>query len=197
MTRAFPDSDAMRLERDGLCLRALAPDDAARVAAVAGDMRVAGTTALIPSPYAEDDARAWIEGHAAARAAGEAFHFAVFDAGSSTLAGSVTLDEMEDLGPSGRQYDLGYWIAPGAWGRGLATRAAVIARDWAFEVLKAGRLTASCLADNAGSKRVLEKAGFVYLDTRWMHRPARGIHAFCETFRLDKPRWERLTGHAA
>jgi len=194
MTAAFPDVDAMRLERDGLALRAMAPDDAARVADVSGDIRVAGMTAMIPSPYTHDDARTWIEGHAAARAAGEAFHFAILEAGSDGLLGSVSLDEMEDLGPSGRQYDLGYWIAPDAWGRGLATRAAVIVRDWAFEVLKAGRLTASCLAGNRASQRVLDKAGFVYLDTQWKLRPARGVHAFCETFRLDKPRWESLTG---
>ena len=197
MTAPFPDEKAMCIERDGLALRAMVPADAARVAALAGDIRVAGRLALVPSPWPVADAEAWIASHPAWRAGGEAFHFAVCEAGSDTMIASVSLDAMEDLGPSGRQYDLGYWVAPDAWGRGLATRAASAVRDWAFGVLKAGRLTSSCLADNPASQRVLEKTGFLYLDTRMKLRPARGTQAFVESFRLDRPRWESLVRHTA
>ena len=61
--------------------------------------------------------------------------------------------------PGARLADLGYELAPEEWGRGYATEAALALRDFAFATLGVHRLSASCVADNLGSARVLAKLG--------------------------------------
>lgn len=60
-----------------------------------------------------------------------------------------------------RDGELGYWITPDEWGNGYATAAANRTVDYAFSELGLHRITASALASNEASKRVLEKVGFV------------------------------------
>lgn len=57
-------------------------------------------------------------------------------------------------------HELGYWLTPGAWGRGYATEAgrAVIAN--ARHTLRLRKLTAGHFVDNPASARVLRKLGF-------------------------------------
>lgn len=56
-------------------------------------------------------------------------------------------------------YALGYDF----WNKGIVTEAATKIRDWAFENLpEMIRLQAFCVADNKGSRRVMEKAGLQY-----------------------------------
>lgn len=59
--------------------------------------------------------------------------------------------------------EIGYWIMPALHARGIATEAALAAMKFAFETLGLNKLTIGCLAENAGSKRVIEKCGFRYL----------------------------------
>jgi RimJ/RimL family protein N-acetyltransferase len=59
-----------------------------------------------------------------------------------------------------RTAEMGYWLSELYWGRGLATRAAQAASDWAFEHYKLTRIFAQVFAHNTASMRVLEKAGF-------------------------------------
>lgn len=55
--------------------------------------------------------------------------------------------------------ELGYEIAPDHWGHGYATEAAAAMLGFAFDDLRLHRVAAWCVADNAGSIRVLEKLG--------------------------------------
>ncbi len=55
---------------------------------------------------------------------------------------------------------LGYAYAREAWGSGIATEAARAMVEMGFDVLGLRRIWAACDPDNAGSRRVLEKAGF-------------------------------------
>jgi RimJ/RimL family protein N-acetyltransferase len=61
--------------------------------------------------------------------------------------------------------ELGYWIAPAAQGRGLATEATRAVIEFAFATLGLHKLAVSCLVENTASKRVIEKAGFRFLAT--------------------------------
>ncbi|SDO83117.1 phenazine biosynthesis protein PhzF family [Lentzea jiangxiensis] len=65
-----------------------------------------------------------------------------------------------DLG----QIEIGYWIDPAHWGRGVATRVAAELRDKALAI--ADRVVAGHQADNVASGRVLEKAGLTYFTSR-------------------------------
>jgi len=55
--------------------------------------------------------------------------------------------------------ELWYLVAPEQWGRGVATAAARQMLDFAFGELALHRVWATCLPENPGSARVLEKAG--------------------------------------
>jgi RimJ/RimL family protein N-acetyltransferase len=54
-----------------------------------------------------------------------------------------------------RPFEVGYFLHPGVWGRGLATRALVLVRDWLSEPIV---LCTHPL--NVRSQRVAERAGF-------------------------------------
>jgi ribosomal-protein-alanine N-acetyltransferase len=55
--------------------------------------------------------------------------------------------------------DVGFELAPLHWGDGLATEAARAMVGFGFGELGLHRISATCLADNLGSRRVLEKVG--------------------------------------
>ena len=56
--------------------------------------------------------------------------------------------------------EVGYWLGESLWNRGIATEALTLFTRYAFDELGLLRLFALPFADNAGSIRVLEKAGF-------------------------------------
>lgn len=57
--------------------------------------------------------------------------------------------------------EIGYWLGEAHWGRGIATEALVLVTEDVFERRNLLRLFALPFADNIGSTRVLEKAGYV------------------------------------
>lgn len=56
--------------------------------------------------------------------------------------------------------EIGYWLGEAFWGRGIATEALSLVTDYAFRRMNLLRLFALPFADNPGSIRVLEKAGY-------------------------------------
>jgi ribosomal-protein-alanine N-acetyltransferase len=56
--------------------------------------------------------------------------------------------------------EVGYWLGEAYWRRGIATEALVLVTGYAFGQLNLLRLFALPFADNSGSIRVLEKAGY-------------------------------------
>ncbi len=86
------------------------------------------------------------------------YNLMIVERASGGAAGSVGLHVI-DGGESGAHYGLGYFVRRDLWNRGYATEAVSAALDFIFS--KDGfRVTASCLAENLGSRRVLEKCGF-------------------------------------
>ena len=65
--------------------------------------------------------------------------------------------------------ELGYWIAPEAWGNGYATDAARTMTEYAFDQRRLRRVQARVVDFNEASARVLEKAGF---EREGVHREA-------------------------
>ena len=57
--------------------------------------------------------------------------------------------------------EIGYWLGERYWGRGIVTEALVLVTTLAFTERNLLRLFALPFADNVGSTRVLEKAGYV------------------------------------
>lgn len=72
--------------------------------------------------------------------------------------------------------ELGYWIAPPLWGKGMMTEAAQAVVRCGFEALGLHKIYVRCITENVGSRRVIEKLGFrrvgrheddVWRDGRW------------------------------
>lgn len=107
------------LETDRLLLRPYVAADAADVQRLAGDRRIADTTANIPHPYPDGAAERWIAGLAPAFEEGSRVAFAVTLRGTGELAGTI------DLHAVSREHaraELGYWIAVGTGARATAPR---------------------------------------------------------------------------
>jgi RimJ/RimL family protein N-acetyltransferase len=145
--------------RDGdVELRPWRREDARAVAAaIDGDEEIARWLDLIPQPYGEGDAHAYLEQVASGWADGSSAGFAIVDAESGEAVGSlgIRIDE-----PDQGNAEVGYWLARGARGRGLASRALRLASRWALEEAGLERIQLRADARNEPSQRVAERAGF-------------------------------------
>ena len=56
--------------------------------------------------------------------------------------------------------EIGYWLGEALWGRGITTESVSLVTEYVFTQLEILRLFALPFADNAPSRRVLEKAGY-------------------------------------
>lgn len=86
--------------------------------------------------------------------------FAIVDAASGEPVGMCGIDHWSSTDVA----QFGYWLAAGARGRGLATRAATLMTGWLFE-LGAARVFLTIQSDNAPSAAVARRAGFTFEGT--------------------------------
>ena len=159
------------VETRRLILRAPAPQDAPRIAALANDIDIARMTQRMPHPFGVRDAD----------------DFVLQVAAQDPARANTFIIEHEDLGPVGvigmfegddRVPETGYWIGREYWGRGFATEALDGALVRASRKWKRRAMVAGHFADNPASGRVLEKAGFLYTgETRKAWSQARRAQA--------------------
>src|SRR4029077_12504246 len=64
--------------------------------------------------------------------------------------------------PAEEIVELGFYLSPKFWGRGLATEAARAAIAYAFATYQPKKLAAGHHPENLSSKKVMEKLGFKY-----------------------------------
>lgn len=111
------------------------------------------------TPFTEEDAHSFFAVQEEARRRGEELSFAFVepeDPADVLGGGSVYAIDFEQ-----RRAAVGYWLAPPARGRGVATHATRLMARWAFEELKVARLELTCGPDNERSQRVAGRCGFV------------------------------------
>jgi len=89
--------------------------------------------------------------------AGERADLTIVDEATGTYAGEIGLYYLEPLTATAM---IGYSLLPEWRGKGYATRAVSLVAGWAFTIVGIARLVAGTHPDNAGSQRVLERAGF-------------------------------------
>ena len=106
-----------------------------------------------PHPYTRGNAQAFLR---AATTAGEPSNLAIEVNGEAAGAiGYVAGTDVERYSA-----EVGYWLGEAYWNRGVVTEALVLLTDHLFATSSLLRLFALPFADNAGSIRVLEKAGY-------------------------------------
>lgn len=91
----------------------------------------------------------------------------------------------------GHSATVGYWLLPGARGRGLATRAVRLLSAWAVRDLGITRLRAIIEPANERSIRVAERSGFLWQGLVPDHDAIEGLRADHVEFLLPAP--ARLT----
>ncbi|MPQ99055.1 GNAT family N-acetyltransferase [Modestobacter sp. I12A-02628] len=124
------------------------------------------------TPYSDADAQHDLAEHEQARRRGESLACALVDSHDEhRLLGGVALhDVRRDHGRA----SVGYWLAPGARGRGAATHGVRLLARWALDELGLARLELTCGPDNEASQRVAERCGFTREGVLRSHVPFQG-----------------------
>jgi RimJ/RimL family protein N-acetyltransferase len=181
VTTVGPRSPVPALKTGRLVLRAPHADDAAAMARLLADRRIAINTAHLPYPYGIADAEQFIA--SVNRLDGEATFVVTLDA---TLIGICAVEPREG-GP-----EIGYWIGVSHWGQGYATEAVRALIDHAFADLTHETLQAGTRVSNPASRRVLEKCGFQWTGVRLSRIRAINSAAPTDRYRLDRRLWLSL-----
>jgi RimJ/RimL family protein N-acetyltransferase len=137
--------------RDGdIQLRLWTLDDVPAIVAACNDDEIHHWIPAVPSPYTDNDARAFVEGEVPGIGTQQ---FAITQDGR--VVGSIGMGVNNS-----RTGHIGYWCAREARGRGVTTRALRLLCKHALEDLRLERLELITDPDNQASQRVAEKVGF-------------------------------------
>ena len=183
---------SVRLETEHLILRPFAAEDAETVQGYVSLWEIARMTTRIAHPYPEGAAAAWIASHQGLRDAGQEHVFCL--ALKEAPGQAVGAAGLHGIGKG--NLEIGYWLAPEQWGRGLATEAAKALVVFGFEKLGAEALNSGHFADNPASGRVLEKAGFAANGIARQWSEARQDFVDANRFLLTRETWERARQEA-
>lgn len=140
------------LTDDAIVLRPWVPGDISEVVRCCNDELVARFIPVIPVPYTDDDARVWIERSVAE----DELNLAITDAATGAVLGAVGVGLNDDPAIA----EIGYWLAPEARGRGIATRALRLLSSWSLHELGIARLQLTTDVENDASQRVADRGGF-------------------------------------
>jgi RimJ/RimL family protein N-acetyltransferase len=149
-------------QTERLYLRLLETSDAVEMTRVLQNPNVTTKVAILPFPYEESDAHAWIQ------KADQAFQdetdllLGIFLKDSMRFVGNVSLHFEADSSRT----EIGYWLDESVWGKGYASEFAQALLTYAFEDLKLHSVFATVALDNVASQQLLEKMGFTRNSTK-------------------------------
>ena len=103
--------------------------------------------------------------------------WAVKEVATGAIIGSAGIKPMD----GGPEIEIGYHLARAAWGKGYATEVARALVDYGFSRLGLTRIVGVARPENQASRRVLQKAGLVEIDTRIVYGTELVYHV------LDRP----------
>jgi RimJ/RimL family protein N-acetyltransferase len=102
----------------------------------------------------EQDAVTWVR---EAQGSDDALPWAIHDATTGELLGGIALHQLD---PTNSRCEVGYWVAPYARGRGVASRAVRAATTHAFDQVGVERVVLYHAVENLASCGVARNAGF-------------------------------------
>jgi [ribosomal protein S5]-alanine N-acetyltransferase len=145
----------MEVYYEGIVLRPWSIDDAVRLASIADNKNIGDKLRDgFPFPYSTEDAVNWLESILPENIPPR--FFAILENG--IVVGSIGIVSKTDI--YRKNFEIGYFLDEKFWGRGIITRAIKAATSYAFNNFDVIRIYAEPFADNQGSRRALEKAGY-------------------------------------
>ena len=176
------------IEAGPITLRPFREADIAWVYEVSQDPAIQRNLAEVFAPYRMEHAAFFVRQMTlAAWDDGRRAEFLIEDAARRDRLGRIGLDLCpHEPGAA----EIGYWMAPTARGRGVATAAVRALCPWAFAELGLDLIEWRCETGNVASRRVAEKSGFVIegtLRARLVHRGTRVDAWVGSRLRTDSP----------
>ena len=145
----------MEIALEGIVLRPWSVKDADRLAVIANNKKIFDNLRDgLPNPYSLSDAHNWLNSVIPINDPPK--YFAIMS--DNYLVGSIGLVTKDDI--YRKNLEIGYFLAEEYWGKGIITKAIKAATAYAFSKFDIVRVYAESFADNPGSRRALEKAGF-------------------------------------
>ena len=168
-----PEPGTILLETERLMLRRYTIADAPAMSKAANDAAVVyNLTNRFPHPYTLEVAEEFLKSVVDEAKATENYaypqHNGLFikpntpdnPSDEPVLIGAMGIVPLKDV--LFRTWQLGYWIAQPAWGKGYATEAVKGFTRWIFETWPGlNRIEALTYSRNLGSQQVLKKSGFI------------------------------------
>jgi RimJ/RimL family protein N-acetyltransferase len=111
----------------------------------------------VPENQTVLEIRRWRAEQEPARVSGESLFLVIADPRTDELLGSISLMRFEW---ADHRAEIGYWVAPWARRRGVATRSVRLLSRWALTDLGLGRVNLYTDPDNPASQAVAERCGF-------------------------------------
>jgi [ribosomal protein S5]-alanine N-acetyltransferase len=142
------------IETERLRLVTLSEADIAELVPLIGDRRVASTTLRIPHPFAEEDAREYLNSPTKENE----LRLGIRLRATREFIGGIGLHPYQEH----KRAELGYWIGVPYWGQGYATEAARGVVKYGFEKAQLNRIFAAHFKHNPASGKVLQKIGMKY-----------------------------------
>jgi [ribosomal protein S5]-alanine N-acetyltransferase len=146
----------MKIVFEEVVLRPWTFKDADRLAVIANNKNIADNLRDgLPNPYSLSDAHNWLNSIIPVNEPPR--FFAILS--ENHLSGSIGIVTKNDI--YRKNVEIGYFLAEDHWGKGIMSKAVKAATAYAFSKFDIVRVYAEPFADNPGSRKVLEKAGFI------------------------------------
>ena len=172
------------IETERLFLRPLTLEDSSEIAAKIDNYEISKNLARVPFPYHLSDAEEFLD-WALALDSRSAFRAIVLKSNPQHIAGIISYDWMEDK----QKAELGYWLVPELWGKGIMTEAAKAMVELAFTHSHLDSLGSCFFNENPASGRVLAHAGFQVIGMCSQFSKARGAEVRVTTVQLSRNDW--------
>jgi ribosomal-protein-alanine N-acetyltransferase len=147
----------MEIFFEGIVLRPWSVRDAMNLAKIADNKNISDNLRDgFPYPYSFKDAKNWLNIILPENYPPRFFAITL----DKKLVGSIGIVTKTDI--YRKNFEIGYFLAEDHWGKGIATRAIKAATSYAFKDFDIVRVYAEPFSDNIGSRKALEKAGFIH-----------------------------------
>ena len=174
--------DLPTLETERLILRKMVLNDAEAVFAYASNSKVSRYT-LWETHRSIEDSRAFLEFATQKYENGGEPDWGIVYRGNGCLVGACGLVNWE---AEHARAEVGFVLSREYWGRGLRSEAVRAILRVGFERMNLNRIEARCIAENAASARVMEKAGMVYEGTLRQREYIKGAYRDIKLYAILK-----------